>query len=78
MATNINEFDFTDSPADLAECDWIVGPVLAMYKLRFSSLAIVLQGTKAWSIVDRETREFIGCCPSLAKATAVIDRRLGR
>lgn len=79
MATNINEFDFTDDRAELAaEFSWIVGPVLAVYRLRHSTLAIVLQGRDAWAVVDTAQREYIGCCPTLRKAVAAIDRRLGR
>lgn len=69
----IPEFDLYRSPAQLAEFDWIVGPVLSAYVWSGSPLVIVYQGHKAYAVVNRVTHEYLGCCPTFNHAIKFLE-----
>jgi len=64
MATFIH----SDRPSNLAQFDWVVGPVLACYWLQGTTRYILVQGANAYAVVDFVACNYLGCCPTLALA----------
>lgn len=75
MTNEIPTVFLTRDREALREFDWIVGPVFGCYELPGSSpVVIVDQGAGAYAVVNRETRDYLGCCPKLELAVARAER----
>lgn len=64
----------TATIASPARFSWIIGGNRRVEIRTQDGVSIVQIGSKSYAVVRDETREFLACCPSLAKASAFLSR----
>jgi len=58
---------------ELAQFDWIVGPVYAAHVADLYDIALVYQGPGAYAVVRPSHQAYVACCPNERKAQQLIE-----